>query len=113
MAIHHGQNGERGCCFRAEHGDTQRVERELESAHLLHDGAQQGGGERGLGVLDPLDAAAQVEDPGNSSPDANFRFTDGSYHFNLKTAGLASGTWELTFTASGDAEPHVIRFQIR
>jgi hypothetical protein len=58
-------------------------------------------------------AAAQVEDPGNSMADDNFRFTDGSYHFNLRTVGLASGTWELTFYASGDPKPHAIRFQIR
>ena len=47
-----------------------------------------------------------VEDPGNSNPDGNFRYDGGVYHFNLKTTGLAAGTWELRFRIAGDPTEH-------
>ena len=41
------------------------------------------------------------------SPDSNFRYvaTLQGYIFNLKTTGLASGTWCLTFTVNGQSDP--------
>lgn len=60
-------------------------------------------------------AAGAVEDAGNANPDNNFRF-DASlngYIFNLKTAGMTTGTYALTFTATGDPIPHQVKFQVR
>jgi microsomal dipeptidase-like Zn-dependent dipeptidase len=54
-----------------------------------------------------------VEDPGNSNPDGNFRYDSGAYHFNLKTTGLAVGTWELRFRIAGDPTEHGAAFQVR
>jgi hypothetical protein len=44
---------------------------------------------------------------GNASADSNFRYdaTLQGYLFNLKTTGLASGTWCLTFTVNGQSDP--------
>jgi lipopolysaccharide export system protein LptA len=47
-----------------------------------------------------------VEDAGNANPDSNFRYDatlgpSGGYIFNLKTSGLRTGTYSLTFTAAG------------
>ncbi|HEX4773408.1 MAG TPA: MBG domain-containing protein [Bryobacteraceae bacterium] len=49
-----------------------------------------------------------VEDAGNANPDSNFRYDptlgpSGGYIFNLKTSGLATGTYRLNFTAGGAA----------
>ena len=54
---------------------------------------------------------------GNSNPDNNFRFdstlgTGGGYIFNLSTAGLAVGTYALTFTVSGDPTLHSAQFAV-
>jgi microsomal dipeptidase-like Zn-dependent dipeptidase len=54
-----------------------------------------------------------VEDPGNSNPDGNFRYDSGGYQFNLKTTGLAAGTWELRFRIAGDPTEHGAGFQVR
>jgi hypothetical protein len=58
------------------------------------------------------------EDSGNANPDSNFRYDSGlqGYIFNLSTKGLSSGTWRLSFSASGDPAPagtHGLRFGIR
>jgi len=56
-----------------------------------------------------------LDDSGNANPDANFRY-DASlpgYVFNLKTTGLAPGTWELRFRIAGDPTEHGAGFQIR
>jgi microsomal dipeptidase-like Zn-dependent dipeptidase len=56
-----------------------------------------------------------LEDAGNANPDGNFRY-DGSlagYIYNLRTTGLAAGTWELRFRIAGDPTEHGARFQIR
>jgi hypothetical protein len=47
-----------------------------------------------------------VEDAGNANPDSNFRYDamlgpSGGYIFNLKTSGLNTGTYNLTFTVGG------------
>jgi hypothetical protein len=36
-----------------------------------------------------------------------------SYIFNLKTTGLSTGTYALTFMATGDPIPHTVQFQVR
>jgi len=56
--------------------------------------------------------------PGNANPGGNFRFEAdlgpaGGYIFNLKTTGLASGTYTLQFTAGGDPVPHAANFAVR
>ena len=56
------------------------------------------------------------EDAGNANPDGDFRLVDGppvSYMFNLKTTGLAPGTYHLTFTAGGGPVVYVVPFQLR
>jgi uncharacterized protein YegL len=53
------------------------------------------------------------EDPGNSQPDLDFRFTGGSYHFNLKTTGLGKGTYTLNFTVGGAPTIYKTRFEIK
>jgi len=58
-------------------------------------------------------APGELQDPGNSDPDSNFRFTSGQYHFNLKTTGYATGTYRLDFQASGDPVTHSVQFQIK
>jgi Bacterial Ig-like domain (group 3)/Galactose oxidase, central domain len=55
--------------------------------------------------------------PGDANPDADFRFDTtlgptGGYIFNLRTSGLASGTYSLTFTATGDPVVHTVNFGV-
>ena len=68
-------------------------------------------------VLASNNAPGQLEDAGNANPDDNFRFTNfegaGGYIFNLKTTGLVTGTYNLSFKAGNDAVIHVAPFQIR
>jgi Beta-propeller repeat len=61
---------------------------------------------------------ADVEDSGNSNPDDDFRFDStlgatGGYIFNLKTSDLSSGTWGLSFTATGDPVAHSASFAVK
>jgi hypothetical protein len=58
-------------------------------------------------------APGPLEDAGNSNPDSEFRFVSDSYIFNLKTTGMSTGTYALTFTATGDPLPHQVQFQVR
>jgi microsomal dipeptidase-like Zn-dependent dipeptidase len=56
-----------------------------------------------------------LDDAGDANPDGNFRY-DASlpgYIFNLKTTGLAPGTWELRFRIAGDPTEHGAGFQVR
>jgi hypothetical protein len=61
-------------------------------------------------------AASSAELPrSNANPDSDFRY-DGTlpgYIYNLKTTGLATGTWKLTFTVSGDPTAYSIQFDVR
>jgi sugar lactone lactonase YvrE len=55
---------------------------------------------------------------GDANPDMDFRFDptlgpSGGYIFNLKTTGLTTGTWQLSFTVSGDPVTHSVSFQIK
>jgi hypothetical protein len=59
------------------------------------------------------DASSTVVDAGDANPDDNFRYAGGSYLYNLKTTGLTTGTWQLTFTVAGDPSTHSIQFQVR
>ena len=54
-----------------------------------------------------------VEDSGDANPDNNFRFTTDSYTYNLKTTGLATGTYNLYFTVGTDPTLHAVQFQIK
>lgn len=61
---------------------------------------------------------APVESVGSSSPDSGFRWSNGlgaggGYKYNLSTKGMASGTWELRITATGDPTVHAVRFQLK
>ncbi len=58
------------------------------------------------------------ESPGNANPDSDFRFDGtlgvaGGYIFNLGTTGLASGTYGLQFTATGDPVTHSVGFGVK
>jgi hypothetical protein len=56
-----------------------------------------------------------LQDAGNANPDADFRYDSvlGSYIFNLKTTGL-SGTYRLTFTVGGQADPsYAVEFEVK
>jgi hypothetical protein len=59
------------------------------------------------------ESAPEVQDSGNANPDDNFRFTGGSYMFNLSTKNLWSGKWGLEFRANGDPLSHVVIFNVR
>ena len=50
---------------------------------------------------------------GESNADNNFRFDDGTYIFNLKTTGLSTGVYNLTFTAGTDPVLHTVQFQVK
>jgi hypothetical protein len=56
-----------------------------------------------------VDAVAE----GNANPGGAFRYDGGSYIFNLKTTGLASGSHTLSFTAAGDPTVHHVQFVLR
>jgi dipeptidyl aminopeptidase/acylaminoacyl peptidase len=57
--------------------------------------------------------ASQVQDSGNANPDNNFRFSGGSYIFNLSTKGYATGTYLLRFKAGADPTVHTVQFQVK
>jgi hypothetical protein len=59
-----------------------------------------------------------LESPGNANPDNEFRFDGtlgvaGGYIFNIGTNGLASGTYGLQFTATGDPVTHSTVFGVK
>ncbi|HEV8725340.1 MAG TPA: MBG domain-containing protein, partial [Candidatus Binatia bacterium] len=60
-----------------------------------------------------VESAPEVQDSGNANPDDNFRFTGGSYIFNLSTKNLWSGKWGLEFKANGDPLSHVVIFNVK
>ncbi len=57
-----------------------------------------------------------AEDSGNANPDNNFRFVGGFYIFNLslKSSAFQQGTWKLSFTVNGVADPsYVLTFDVK
>jgi len=64
-------------------------------------------------TLASTSVTGQPEDSGNANPEADFRFSSPLYIYNLSTKGLASGTYLLHFTISGDPLEHTVQFMIR
>jgi hypothetical protein len=69
-------------------------------------------------VQTSTNAPGALQTPGNANPDNDFRYDPalggtGGYIYNLKTTGLATGTYTLTFTVTGDPLPHTVQFQVR
>jgi hypothetical protein len=58
-------------------------------------------------------AYGPVVDSGNTNPDNNFRFDSNMYIFNLRSAGLGTGVYNLYFRADADTTLHTVQFQIR
>ena len=59
-----------------------------------------------------------LDDAGNANPENNFRFDStlggtGGYIFNLNTSGLSTGTYAVSFVATGDPTTHAVRFQVK
>jgi predicted extracellular nuclease len=67
----------------------------------------------GITLVSAPDTQVEIETPGNSNPDNNFRYEDGRYAFNLKTTGLSQGVYNLSFTAGNDPTIHTIEFRIK
>jgi hypothetical protein len=70
------------------------------------------------GITNVSGFAGPVQSPGNANPDNDFRFDStlgpsGGYIFNLGTAGLATGTYSLHFTAGVDPISHVVSFGVQ
>jgi hypothetical protein len=70
------------------------------------------------GITNVSGTAGPVQSPGNANPDNNFRFDStqgpgGGYLFNLSTAGLATGTYSLQFTAGSDPTTHSVNFGVQ
>jgi hypothetical protein len=62
--------------------------------------------------------SGQLQDAGNANPDNDFRFdatlgVTGGYIFNLKTTGMATGTYNLNFTVTGDSLVYAAPFQVK
>ena len=59
-------------------------------------------------------AASAPDDAGGANPDSNFRFDSSlaGYIYNLRTDGLAAGTYRLSFIATGDPTVHSVQFVI-
>jgi hypothetical protein len=61
-------------------------------------------------------ASAPVNDAGNANPGGTFRFDPSlgpGYIFNLKTTGLAPGTYRLEIRATNDPQPQYLTVQVR
>jgi hypothetical protein len=59
-----------------------------------------------------------VQDGGNANPDNNFRFDStlgntGGFIFNLSTKGLATGSYNLNFTVTGESSAYAAPFQVK
>jgi hypothetical protein len=53
-----------------------------------------------------------VQSPGNSQPGNYFKYSGSHYQFNLKTTGLAAGTYQLFFSIAGDPIEHSVTFVV-
>jgi hypothetical protein len=70
------------------------------------------------GITNVSGSAGPIQSPGSANPDNNFRFDStqgpsGGYIFNLGTAGLATGTYSLQFTAGSDPTSHSVNFGVK
>jgi hypothetical protein len=57
-------------------------------------------------------------DAGGANPGGHFRYDctlgpSGGYIYNLATAGLTTGTYELRFSVTSDPFDHAVRFQVK
>ncbi len=64
------------------------------------------------------DAPGELQGAGDANPDDNFRYDSmlggtGGYIFNLKTTGLATGTYNLHLKAGTDPTLHMVKFQVK
>ena len=72
-----------------------------------------------LGVsLVSADTYGPLADAGNANPDLDFRYypaigENGGYIYNLKTTGLAAGTYRVSFTVGADPYVYTTLFQVR
>jgi hypothetical protein len=72
-----------------------------------------------LGVsLVSADTYGPLADAGNANPDLDFRYDpaigeNGGYIYNLKTTGLAAGTYRVSFTVGADPSVYTTLFQVR
>ncbi|HEX6732783.1 MAG TPA: endonuclease/exonuclease/phosphatase family protein, partial [Pyrinomonadaceae bacterium] len=69
-------------------------------------------------ALTSTTTVGEVEGSGNANPDNDFRFDPalggtGGYVYNLKTAGLSPGTYNLYFNAGDDPVLHTLQFQVK
>ena len=69
-------------------------------------------------ILAASGVAGPVQDSGSANPDNDFRSVGGNgqnagYIFNLKTDGLATGTYALQFTVTGDPALHTVFFGVQ
>jgi hypothetical protein len=69
-------------------------------------------------IITAFGVAGPVQDSGNANPDDDFRNVGGSgqnagYIFNLSTNGLATGTYALQFTVTGDPVLHTVFFGVQ
>jgi uncharacterized repeat protein (TIGR03803 family) len=65
--------------------------------------------------LASTEAPGVLESVGDANPDSDFRY-DAALHgyvFNLSTASLTKGTWNLTFTVGADPTVHTVQFQVK
>jgi hypothetical protein len=65
-----------------------------------------------------ISTSGAVENSGDSNPDNDFRFdatlgSTGGYIFNLKTTGLATGTYSVNFSVTGDSFVYAATFQVK
>jgi hypothetical protein len=63
-------------------------------------------------------SSTDIQDAGNANPDFDFRYDStlggsGGYIFNLKTTGLKSGTYKLSFTAGASPTTYSVQFQVK
>jgi hypothetical protein len=57
---------------------------------------------------------SDTNDPGQSNPDYQFRFTDSRYHYNLKSSGLTAGRYVLSYYVGTDTSFfYTLAFEVR
>jgi uncharacterized repeat protein (TIGR03803 family) len=69
-----------------------------------------------IGVtLASTDAPGVLESVGNANADSDFRYDSSlaGYIFNLSTASMSKGTWNLRFTIGSDPTVHTVQFQVK